>query len=87
MLDNNYIIWYTVSVTLKEDKVMNKNVIADNEDVLIVEDFLGWLVVNKNTGGWSVLFAEEGIDAWFDVVGAFSKETSEKIIKSNILNS
>lgn len=66
---------------------MNKNVIVDNEDVLIVEDFLGWLVVNKNTGGWSVLFAEEGIEPWFEVIGTFSKDTSEKIIKSNILDS
>lgn len=66
---------------------MRSSIIVDNEEFLISEGFLDCLVVNKKTGMWSVLFAEEGIDHWFDIISSFPKEVSEKFINSNIFSS
>lgn len=66
---------------------MRSSIIVDNEEFLISEGFLDCLVVNKKTGMWTVLFAEEGIDRWLDTISSFPKEVSEKFINSNIFSS
>ena len=66
---------------------MKKNVILDNEEVLILKGVEEYLVVSKKTSDWSILFAEDNFEDWFDILNHFSKETNEKIIKSGILHS
>ena len=66
---------------------MKRNVIVDNEEVLISEGFLDYLVVDKKTGEWQVFSTECKVDCWFDIIGSFSSKTCEKIMKSNMFSS
>lgn len=68
---------------------MKKNVIVDNEELLLMEDKdIGYLFVNKNKGGWSVIFygEEEDMGMWLDMLKGFNRGTREKVQKTKIFN-
>ena len=68
---------------------MKRNVMVDNEELLLMEDKdIGYLFVNKNKGGWSVIFygEEEDMGMWIDMLKGFNRETREKVQKTKIFN-
>lgn len=68
---------------------MKKNVMVDNEELLLIEDKdIGYLFANKIKGNWTVIFygEEEDMGMWLDMLKGFSRETREKVQKTKIFN-